>query len=441
MDLAFHHENESESDGSAFESPLRWDEPIYIPPAAQSQPLSAFRLSCGALYFLNQHDFWAAGDLHFRIYREFRLLEGCEMKYLSEIHGLVAHLHFLYRLSPSAVRQLLTHLPNRIAVKRIAVGPQPADIPLPHPADGPPAFPPVFPPDTFVVPPGMSHMDIYSAPLSVRLRHVLFHCGIRCLGELDGLPCQELLLRRNCGRKTVAELHEALKRAARGEQTGRPWVFSVPQPVRALAVADLPFSARARHVLQDLEVICLGELQGRPCEHAFYKNCGRKTLVELWRMIQRAAGGEFAPPDAAQWQPEAMIPLLDALVDQLPERKRLAVSYRFGAEDGIKASLASVARRIGFKNSERVRQIMSSLGSLSALPLKAHLELLKQRCQRTTLSPALLGQWLGAAPRRYSLPFYVRLVAVLDGDINVEKRLDLIGSNAHQSATMVNNGW
>ena len=416
MDPAFHHKNESQPGDSAFEAPLRWDEPIYIPPAAQHQPLWAFRLSYGALFFLNHYGFGTAGDLHGWHYREFRRFEGCDLKFLSEIHGLVAQLHQVHRLSPSAVRHLLPPPPRRIAVRP---QPQTAAGSSPVPVGGQPAVPWPLPHEKFAVPPSARDIDIYSAPLSGRLRNVLYYSGVHRLGELDGLPCQDLLNQRNCGHKTIAELHQAIERAARGDQPARPWFFWVPQPVRTLKVSDLPFSVRAKNVLNGLEVICLGDLEGRRCDHPHLKNCGRKTIEEYWRMIERAVAGEFEPPDAAQWKPEAMSPLLDALIDQLPERKRLAVCHRFGAEDGVKASLASVAGRIG-STRERVRQIEFSLGRLSALPLKAHLELLKKRCRPAALSPALLGQWLGAAPRRYSLPFYVRLIAVLDRDIKLE---------------------
>jgi len=407
MEPAFHHEIVSESGGSAAESPLRWDEPIYIPLAVHQLPLRTFDLSFGALFFLNSHNFWVAGDLHGRRYRELRLLAWCDVKHLSEIHGWVAQLHQTHHVSPSAVRESFPPPPPPVAARP------------PRPVSRPPAVPRCLPSDTFAVPASARGIGIHSVPLSTRLRNILFRNGVNRLGELDGLPCRALLLLRDCGHKTIAELHQAIARAARGERLVQPRIFLVPQTIRALKIADLPFSARARNVLNKLEVICLGELDGRQCDHPHLQNCGRKTIEEFRRMIERAAAGEFAPPDAGHWEPAALIPLLDALVAQLPERKRLAVCFRLGAEDGVKMTLESVVRRIGMTR-ERVRQIMLSVGRLSALPLKAHLELLKKRCRRAALSPALLGQWLGDAPTRYSLPFYVRLIALLAPDIKVK---------------------
>ena len=54
-------------------------------------------------------------------------------------------------------------------------------------------------------------------PVSVRLEGVLQGLGIERLGQLHGLPVHKLLVRPNCGRKTIAELRTLLLRAEAGE--------------------------------------------------------------------------------------------------------------------------------------------------------------------------------------------------------------------------------
>ena len=54
-------------------------------------------------------------------------------------------------------------------------------------------------------------------PVSVRLEGVLQGLGIERLGQLHGVPVHKLLVRANCGRKTIAELRTLLLRAEAGE--------------------------------------------------------------------------------------------------------------------------------------------------------------------------------------------------------------------------------
>jgi DNA-directed RNA polymerase alpha subunit len=54
-------------------------------------------------------------------------------------------------------------------------------------------------------------------PVSVRLGNILQTCGCRILGDLDRRDEGELLALKNCGRTTIRELRELLRRAAAGE--------------------------------------------------------------------------------------------------------------------------------------------------------------------------------------------------------------------------------
>lgn len=282
-------------------------------------------------------------------------------------------------------------------------------------------------PKTIVVPARLREIDLHCAPLPVRLKTALsqteFHgLGIRRLGDLHGLTYEVVARQRNCGLKSVAVLHDFLQNAKTGDFSVVPYYFSVPDKFRDLLLADLPFTVRAWNVFRQLNVVRLGDFNGKPCDQLEEaRNCGRKTVQELRQMIDRAVAGEFLPPDADGWTPEMIIPLLDALLEQLPESNRSVICLKLGADDGRPASLSTVRQRVGLSPA-RVVQILKQVGRLPVLPLKAHLEALMNYCRHNgdVVSPEQLSQWVGATPQRYSLSFYVRFISRLNPDIPVE---------------------
>lgn len=114
--------------------------------------------------------------------------------------------------------------------------------------------------------------------------------------------------------RTDLALHEPSPPVAAG-------AIFVPADLRELNVADLPLSVRLEGVLQrrgarrlaDLHRVALRDLRRT-------RNCGRKTISELVRLIERAAAGEFcAAPDVA-WNPVEVVRTLDALIVDVPDR-------------------------------------------------------------------------------------------------------------------------
>ena len=102
------------------------------------------------------------------------------------------------------------------------------------------------------VPSNVSHFNPFEFPSSARLESLFRRKGITRLGDLDGVPLEELHNLGNCGVRTITELIHLLKRVAAGD-------YAVPEDCLAPAslagllrkldetIADL--TAREREIL------------------------------------------------------------------------------------------------------------------------------------------------------------------------------------------------
>ena len=102
------------------------------------------------------------------------------------------------------------------------------------------------------VPSNVSHFNPFEFPSSARLESLFRRKGITRLGDLDGVPLEELHNLGNCGVRTITELVHLLKRVAAGD-------YAVPEDCLAPAslagllrkldetIADL--TAREREIL------------------------------------------------------------------------------------------------------------------------------------------------------------------------------------------------
>lgn len=68
-----------------------------------------------------------------------------------------------------------------------------------------------------VVPPPARGLKLTELPISVRLEGVLQQLGHQTLGDLNKVDVRVLLAERNCGRTTITELKEIIRRAGEGE--------------------------------------------------------------------------------------------------------------------------------------------------------------------------------------------------------------------------------
>ncbi len=275
-------------------------------------------------------------------------------------------------------------------------------------------------------------------PVSVRLQHVFEFKHFKLFGDLHGRSYSEIRGYRNCGKKTIEELREIVRAVQHSHQT---WIADrkadvvlheappplatgaifVPVKLHELNVADLPLSVRLEGVLQQRGVRRLGDVQGLSIHDLRgTKNCGRKTISELVRLIERAAAGEFsAAPDAA-WNPAELARTLDALVADLPDRNEEILVLRLGGRSEEVPTLEEVGAKFRLTR-ERVRQIvelgLERIRKHGGARLRNQLEHVERICCEKVLpiTPALLKQWLDdlQVTGNFNLSFYVRLLAEL----------------------------
>ena len=118
-----------------------------------------------------------------------------------------------------------------------------------HALHGPPCDPNIL-----SVAPMARELDPYNLPLSVRAENILKKLAIKRLGDLEGTTVSQLLDLENCGRHTVREIQDLLRRARAGEFDIAPHALQKLRPLDLLSKIDEMLS---RLQTRDLEVITL----------------------------------------------------------------------------------------------------------------------------------------------------------------------------------------
>ena len=163
--------------------------------------------------------------------------------------------------------------------------------------------------ESIFIPQGARGQLISNFPVSVRLQHIFEYKRFRFLGDIQGISYAEFSKFRNCGKKTVAELRELVRTIQRtqpdaqlgaaSQSNSAPFVplvgdsLFVPASVRDLKFG-LPISVRLEGVMGRKRLIQLGDLHGISVnELKGIGNCGKATIAEIVRLIEKAAAGEF----------------------------------------------------------------------------------------------------------------------------------------------------
>ena len=69
----------------------------------------------------------------------------------------------------------------------------------------------------------------------------------------------------------------------------------VPRAARSLKVSELPVSVRLRHILERGGIKELGQLDGVALNAlAKLRQCGKRTIAEVNRLVKRASAGQLA---------------------------------------------------------------------------------------------------------------------------------------------------
>jgi hypothetical protein len=189
---------------------------------------------------------------------------------------------------------------------------------------------------------------------------------------------------------------------------------------------DLPLSVRARNILKRFGVKCLGDLNGVTTSALLHlANSGKKTVLEIKTVLERANSGEFKAPSQNLKEPSAFDLLLriDKWLCQLPERHSQFVRLRFGGNGRPPLTLASIGAQ-GVVTRERIRQIVRS--ALAAFVRRAGptiTTLLDQvaRATRKDGVPLTLEGVREWAPKSWRLScqpeFYARVIVAIQDSV------------------------
>jgi hypothetical protein len=157
------------------------------------------------------------------------------------------------------------------------------------------------------------------------------------------------------------------------------------------------------------------------------RQCGKTTVEELLRLLERVAAGEFQPASKRFSPSDAgdMLRSADGILARLPEpRDREIFLLRLGMEDKRPPTLAKVGAKYKMTR-ERVRQIVEKtipfIRTEGGPPFIAQLRGVASICRaaHSPLTSELLAQWLGPRSKglRFPVPFYVHLLHELNPEI------------------------
>ena len=291
------------------------------------------------------------------------------------------------------------------------------------------------------IPPKMAGIEISRLPLSTRLSKALRDHGIEVLGHLQGKTFEDFHAGWNFGAKTEQELKKVIQSAQIGRIGRAPILarrggllldrdrFQIPAHSRHVAVSTLDISARLAGGLERMQIRRLGDLAGCvPADFLSHANFGRISLVELQALVRQAQSGQLNPSAAELdlLRPVDIVPLLDDLLGTLERRDAVILHRRLGASGNSGQSLHLVGTSLGLTR-ERIRQVIEE--SLDTMRKKGGpkfgrlIARIAADCDKNAcpLSSALLEAWLRKlqVPRKFSVAFYVRLLAGLTPELPI----------------------
>jgi len=233
------------------------------------------------------------------------------------------------------------------------------------------------------------------------------------LGDIQGISYVEFRKFRNCGKKTVTELHELVRAIQRAHPISHvdgisheftePFValvgdgLTVPASVQDLNFCDLPVSVRLGNVLAERKATRLGDLNGVSVrELKSIKNCGKSTISEIVNLIEEAVAGEFKTITDSNvgWSSVDLTSFLDALILELSARDAEILELRLSGEKEQLPTLEDVGAKFKLTR-ERIRQIVkkitAQLRKAGSRRLNAYLSHVEKVCCETVcpLTPEL----------------------------------------------------
>jgi uncharacterized tellurite resistance protein B-like protein len=325
---------------------------------------------------------------------------------------------------------------------------------------------PQEPPDErIIIPEEAREQTISIFGISVRLRHIFEYKKFSKLGDIHDISYAEFGKFRNCGKTTVTELRELVRKIQSvppighadgiSQEYSAPFVarvgnrLVVPATVQDFKFCDLPVSVRLGNILETRKAIRLGDLNGVSIsELMIIKNCGKTTISEIVNLIEESVDGEFKTITDTNviWSPSDLASFLDKLISELSAREVEILDLRLSGDKNQKLTLEDVAAKFKLTR-ERIRQIIikitAQLRKAGSLKLNAYLLHIGKVCRETfcPLTPELFEQWLGekACLFRFSPSFYARLLCELNPVCccaNSEAKTEQVAGLAPRSFTL-----
>lgn len=186
-------------------------------------------------------------------------------------------------------------------------------------------------------------------------------------------------------------------------------------------------SARLGNVLRKAGYRSLGDLHGMSrTDVIMLPKCGRHSVRELERLIQRIATAEFdrLSVPVADGGCSALIDFIDDGIAGLDPRKRKVLLLRLGAAGKKPLTLEEIGARHDFAR-QYTQQIFDGLleeiRRLGGPPLHTMLRTIVDTCLENVypLTPELLQHWARARSFHFGVQFYVRLLGELERSIPV----------------------
>lgn len=210
----------------------------------------------------------------------------------------------------------------------------------------------------FQFPPSLDSVEVQTLPFRCRTHTVLEDMGVKTLSDLRRFTIDDMLSRRNCGKKTIQDIQATLNQLSpdvvasceasqhiKVSEFAKEWKLeSFPFPVRL----QNAFKKKGMHLLRDLDGLSLRELKST-------KNIGRTSIQELFSIVDKINKGEFGASSDETADPQSFANLVDQYLHNLPSRVRKTIEFRLGATKD-RMTLEEIGHKLNFTR-ERARQI------------------------------------------------------------------------------------
>jgi hypothetical protein len=138
---------------------------------------------------------------------------------------------------------------------------------------------------TLRVTPAATGLDPFSLPLPIRVEKTLRNMGIQRLGELDGKQVDQLLVQRQFGTKSLAQLREIIKKANEGFYGFPGKKGAICDPANLLIYVD---AAIAKMPAAMQSILRLRHADKPRTLEEVGARCGRITKQRVWQQLEKA---------------------------------------------------------------------------------------------------------------------------------------------------------